>query len=113
MNVYAVVDTIAQFAEALAQAHERGIVHSDIKPANVLLTDDDVPMLLDFNLSSDSSSHQKATLLVGGTLPYMAPEHLHATRDGAPVLAVSDIYSLGVIAFELLTGRRPFEDRPG
>src|SRR4051812_15044848 len=112
-SVDSAVVMIAQLAEALAHAHERGIVHSDIKPANVLLTDEHVPMLLDFNLSSDSTSHQKATLLVGGTLPYMAPEHLQATRDGGPVHPACDIYSLGVIAFELLTGQRPFPDRAG
>ncbi len=109
-----IVDRIAQLAEALAHAHSRNIVHSDLKPANVLITDDGVPMLLDFNLSSDTSSpYQKATLLVGGTLPYMAPEHLLATLDGSAVPEASDVFSLGVIAFELLTGRRPFADRPG
>ena len=113
-DVATIVDRIAQLAEGLAHAHGRGIVHSDLKPANVLLTDDGVPMLLDFNLSSDASSpYQKATLLVGGTLPYMAPEHLLATLNGGPVPAASDVYSLGVIAFELLTGRRPFQDRAG
>ena len=113
LDVATIVDRIAQLAEGLAHAHGRGIVHSDLKPANVLLTDDGVPMLLDFNLSSDSESYQKATLLVGGTLPYMAPEHLLATLNGGPVLAASDVYSLGVIAFELLTGRRPFRDHAG
>lgn len=113
MGVDSIVDLVAQLAEGLAHAHERGIVHSDLKPANVLLTDDGVAMLLDFNLSSDSSSHQKATLLVGGTLPYMAPEHLLATLNGGTVGAASDVFSLGVIAFELLTGQRPFPDRAG
>lgn len=113
-NIDSVVDHIAQLAEGLAHAHGRGIVHSDLKPANVLITDDGVPMLLDFNLSSDTSSHhRKTTLLVGGTLPYMAPEHLLATLDGSAVAEASDVFSLGVIAFELLTGRRPFADHPG
>ena len=113
MGVDSIVDLVAQLAEGLAHAHDRGIVHSDLKPANVLLTDDGVAMLLDFNLSSDSSSHQKETLLVGGTLPYMAPEHLLATLNGGAVRAASDVYSLGVIAFELLAGKRPFPDRAG
>ena len=91
MDVDSVVDLVAQLAEGLAHAHDRGIVHSDLKPANVLLTDDGVAMLLDFNLSSDSSSHQKETLLVGGTLPYMAPEHLLATLNGGAVRAASDV----------------------
>ena len=70
-------------------------------------------MLLDFNLASDSANSQKATLFVGGTLPYMAPEHLLAIRDNGTVIAPSDIYSLGVIAYELLGGRRPFQDHAG
>jgi serine/threonine protein kinase/Flp pilus assembly protein TadD len=112
-DVDSIVEMISQLAEGLAHAHERGIVHSDLKPANVLITDDAVPMLLDFNLSSDAASYQKATLFVGGTLPYMAPEHLLATLNGGPVGAASDVYSLGVMAFELLTGKRPFRDHSG
>lgn len=113
MSIDRAVEIIAQLAEGLDHAHQREIVHSDLKPANVLLTDDGVPMLLDFNLATDSSAGQRSTLLVGGTLPYMAPEHLVAIRSGSPVLAASDIYSLGVIGFELLTGERPFPDRAG
>jgi serine/threonine protein kinase/Flp pilus assembly protein TadD len=114
MDIGPAVELVAQLAEALAHAHDRGIVHSDLKPANVLVTDDGVPMLLDFNLSTDSAlRYRKATLLVGGTLPYMAPEHLVATLNGDPVIAASDVFSLGVIAFELLTGRRPYPDNPG
>jgi serine/threonine protein kinase/predicted Zn-dependent protease len=112
-NVEWVVAIIAQLAEGLAHAHARNIIHSDLKPANVLLTDDGIPMLLDFNLATDSSSYQKETLLVGGTVPYMAPEHIDAINSGAPVHAASDTYSLGVIAFELLAGRRPFPDHVG
>lgn len=110
-SVDQVVEWIAQLAEGLAHAHGRGIVHSDLKPANVLLADDGTPLLLDFNLSDDVSAAPAATLVVGGTLPYMAPEHLAATMTGGPVCVESDIFSLGVIFFELLTGRRPYPDR--
>ena len=113
LKIATAVDLVAQLAEGLAHAHGRGIVHSDLKPANVLLTDDGVPMLLDFNLASDSDAYQKATLFVGGTMPYMAPEHLLSTLNGSAVPAASDVYSLGVIAFELLVGRRPFRDHSG
>src|SRR5262249_45532420 len=66
-----------RLADGLAHAHERGILHRDLKPANVLLTDDGQPMLLDFNLSADLKGGL-CRARVGGTLPYMAPEHLAA-----------------------------------
>ncbi len=99
----------ARIADALAHAHERGIFHRDLKPANILLTDQG-PMLLDFNLAADVKGSAKATAAkLGGTLPYMAPEHLEAFRDPAgSVVGRGDIYSLGVILYELLAGKRPF-----
>jgi serine/threonine protein kinase/tetratricopeptide (TPR) repeat protein len=108
----------ARLASGLAHAHERGILHRDIKPANVLLTDEGLPMLLDFNIASDVKV-AAAAAMIGGTLPYMAPEHLAALKGGQdPVDARSDVYSLGIVLFELLTGRFPFQarrldDRPG
>src|SRR5262245_52264242 len=69
-------------ADGLAHAHERGIFHRDLKPANVLLTDEGQPMLLDFNLSEDIKLDRTSAALVGGTLPYMAPEHLEAFATG-------------------------------
>ena len=104
----------ARLAEGLAHAHERGVLHRDLKPANVLLTDEGQPMLLDFNLSEDVLAAGAAGARVGGTLPYMAPEHLTAYLGRpATVDARSDVYSLGVLLYELLTGRHPFEKRPG
>jgi eukaryotic-like serine/threonine-protein kinase len=102
---------LARLADGLAHAHERGVVHRDLKPANVLLTDDGQPMLLDFNLSEDS---RQAAARVGGTLPYMAPEQLEAFQTGRRAVdGRSDLYALGLIGFELLTGRYPFPSHPG
>lgn len=121
--VDAVLWLMSQIAEGLAHAHERGILHRDLKPANILLTDDGQPMLVDFNLSADSkSSEDTASTNFGGTLPYMSPEHLQAFHappepaGSAPPAAVdarSDLYALGVMMFELLTGRFPFPHRQG
>ncbi len=100
-----------RLAEGLAHAHERGVIHRDLKPANILITDDGQPMLLDFNLAQHTLKQDGAAARasIGGTLPYMAPEHLLAFR-GAKVAvdARCDLYALGVILFELLTGASPF-----
>jgi serine/threonine protein kinase/Flp pilus assembly protein TadD len=100
----------ACLADGLAHAHERGILHRDLKPANILLTDEGQPMLLDFNLSEDTKLRGSLSgAYIGGTLPYMAPEHLEAIGGGAlPVDARSDVYALGLILYELLTRRHPF-----
>ncbi len=105
----------SRVAEGLAHAHERGILHRDLKPANILFADDGEPVLLDFNLAADVKAHAGAAVaLVGGTLPYMAPEHLTAfLNNDATVDARSDVYSLGVILHELLTGVHPFPIRGG
>jgi eukaryotic-like serine/threonine-protein kinase len=111
--VEAVLWIASRLAEGLEHAHERGILHRDLKPANVLLADDGQPMLLDFNLSAPIRGEIGADR-VGGTLPYMAPENLAALRDGVRGGdGRGDLYSLGVMLFELLTGRLPFPSRDG
>lgn len=104
---------VARLAEGLAHAHERGVLHRDIKPSNALLSAEGQPLLLDFNVAHDQiGSHTQVTL--GGTVAYMSPEHLRALggRSEALVRLVderSDIYSLGMVLFEMLTGQRPFD----
>ncbi len=104
----AVLQVMAQLAAGLGHAHERGILHLDIKPANVLLADTGEPMLLDFNLSSDAADPEREQ--VGGTVPYMPIEQLvdMRTRGAGHLDARTDLYALGVLGFELLTGRLPF-----
>ncbi|MBS0263726.1 MAG: protein kinase [Planctomycetes bacterium] len=105
----------ARLADGLQHSHERGIVHGDLKPANVLMADDGRPMLLDFNLSQDlKDAHRLRDLYVGGTLPYMAPEQLRSFQgQTAAPDPRSDLYSLGLILYELLAGTGPFPLRQG
>lgn len=105
-----------RLAEALHYANSRGVLHRDIKPANVLLAPDGTPKLADFNISfARNLSGASPFTYFGGSLSYMSPEQLMATRpghvhDAANLDTRSDIYSLAVMLWELLTGRKPFDD---
>nr|MBA3534148.1 serine/threonine protein kinase [Ardenticatenales bacterium] len=89
-------------AEALAYAHKRGIVHRDIKPANVLFDDEDRPMLADFGIAKALDTSGEGLTVTGttiGTPAYMSPEQ----AAGGPLDARSDIYSIGILLYQLLT----------
>lgn len=113
-----VCDLGAQLAEALAHAHSKGILHRDIKPANVLMGADGTPKLADFNIAFGAHvSETTAAGYFGGTFAYMSPEQLEACDHNSETTPDqidrrSDIYSLAIVLWELLSGRRPFEDRP-
>jgi len=98
---------VATVARAVHYAHTRGVLHRDLKPSNILLDRDGNPHLTDFGIAKlidqETALTQTAELL--GTPCYMSPEQ----AEGKPLSAAADIYGLGVILYELLTGRRPFE----
>jgi len=97
------IDIVCQACRGLQAAHEKGLVHRDIKPSNIFVLEDDSIKIIDFGVAH----RLEASRTVGrkGTLLYMAPEQI----EMKPVSAVSDIFSLGVVCYEMLTRRRPFE----
>ncbi len=99
-----------QIADGLRHAHEHGILHKDLKPANVLITHDGRPLLLDFNLSEQIVPGGVVGLLAGGTIPYMSPEQIRSLDESETLDERSDIFSFGAVLYEMLTGTMPFSD---
>jgi WD40 repeat protein/predicted Ser/Thr protein kinase len=105
------IELTIRICDAIAHAHRRGIIHRDLKPNNILVTKDGQPKVLDFGLamatddSDDGFERQTKTGHLVGTLAYMSPEQAAGTRDAVDTR--SDVYALGVLAYEMLTGKLP------
>jgi eukaryotic-like serine/threonine-protein kinase len=100
------ISLVVQTADALAAAHRAGLVHRDVKPANLLVTPDGTVKVTDFGIARALESSQlTATGTVMGTAQYASPEQI----SGAATTAASDVYSLGIVAYEMVAGRSPYQ----
>lgn len=107
MNLHDVVLILRPLATALDHAHAQGVVHRDLKPSNVLMHPDGTPVLADFGIAQMAAAIPRLTAsgVVLGTPEYMSPEQ----AAGEPIGPASDLYSFGIVAYEMLTGRVPFQ----
>lgn len=109
LDVRAVAELVATIADALEHTHDRGLLHLDVKPRNILLDADGHAYLTDFGLARRTGGASDGGMGIAGTPAYMSPEQAR----GAALDGRSDIFSLGVVLYELLTGSRPFRREHG
>lgn len=108
-----VLEILTKVCDAVEHAHQRGVIHRDIKPANILIDSSGQPKVLDFGVARATDSDHRHTMMqtgmgqLIGTLPYMSPEQV--AGDPAQVDTRSDVYAIGVTAYQLLSGRMPHE----
>jgi len=106
-------ELLVRICLAVQHAHQHGVIHRDLKPGNILVTEDAQPKILDFGVARATDAEARVTMLhtsageLIGTLAYMSPEQV--AGDPGQVDARSDIYAIGVVGFELLTGRLPYD----
>jgi eukaryotic-like serine/threonine-protein kinase len=108
-----VLELMASICEGVQHAHQRGVIHRDLKPGNILVTDEGEPKILDFGIARVIDEEQRSTASrtrfgeVVGTIAYMSPEQ--ASGDPSRIDTRSDVYALGVVAYELLVGQMPHD----
>ena len=107
LTAHQALDLVEQIGECLDFAHRKGVVHRDIKPANILFRSDGTPVLSDFGIAKRREANAELTIAgtALGSPYYLSPEQ----AEGVPLDGRTDLYSLGVVLFELLTGERPYE----
>ena len=105
MSLRRKLEVAAEICDGLSYAHRRGLIHRDIKPANIFITDDGVVKLLDFGLARMVASELTRSNTMMGTVNYMAPEQVRGERSDHR----ADIFSLGVVLYEMLSGRKAFQ----
>src|SRR5205085_11498067 len=99
------IDIAIQILRAARFAHKRGVIHRDLKPHNVIVDESDHAKVTDFGIARAGASDMTETGSIMGTAQYLSPEQ----AQGHAVSAVSDLYSVGVVLYEMLTGRVPFD----
>ncbi len=113
IDIHARLKLFCRICDAISYAHQRGVIHRDIKPTNILIDDEDHPKILDFGLAKITDSDVAVTTImtdvgrVQGTLAYMSPEQVRGDTDYIDVQ--SDVYSLGIVLYELLADQLPYD----